>query len=334
MSTTSGLTSFHLQAGDLSAEVLPFGGHLIQLDVPDRAGNSNSVVMSLPDTADYLDRSLNPYLGAVIGRWANRIGGARFPLDYTPIEVVPNEGPHQLHGGPEGFDRRVWDVVDHSTDRITLRLISPAGDQGFPATVEAFAHYVLEPGEAGNSGVMELTLTATADGSTPVNMTTHTYWNLSGSAATSVEDHRLTVPAEWSVDVDASLLPSGRLPSVEGTEWDLRHGPRLGDVLDATGGLDRCFLLTHDIGREIPGLRIAAHLEDPESGRALTVSTNQPGVQVYVPDGPVAGRPNRGGVCLETGALPDALNRPGFKPKTLRPRGEYRHIHRVEFGYC
>ncbi|MFM7063490.1 MAG: hypothetical protein ACKO04_08370, partial [Actinomycetes bacterium] len=142
--------------------------------------------------------------------------------------------------------------------------------------------------------------------------------------------------AEWTVEVDDELLPTGRLPQVDGTPLDLRGGPPLGEVLAglvaAHGrGLDRCFLLTHSIGREFVGLRTAAELVDPASGRSLVLETNQPAVHVYVPEGPVAGRPARAGVCLETGQLPDALNRPGFKPKVLRVNGGYRHVHRLTF---
>ena len=333
MSVGDGLEPLAIAAGGLEAEVLPYGAHLVRLGVPGADGVSASVVLSLPVVADYTDRDRNPYVGSVVGRWANRIGGARFPLDYHPVEVVANEGPNQLHGGPEGFDRRIWQVRRHDRDRVVLELVSPDGDQGFPGTVTAVADYRLEPGGDDRPPVMELVLTATADASTPVNMTTHTYWNLSGDPAASVDDHRLTVPAAWTVEVDEGLLPTGRLPEVAGTPLDLRHGPRLGDVLDglAPAGLDRCFVLTHELGREAVGLRPAARLVDPASGRAIEVATNQPAVHVYVPSGPVAGRPPRGGVCLETGALPDALNRPGFKPKVLRPGGEYRHVHRVTF---
>jgi len=324
-----------ISAGPVTAQVLPYGAHLVQLDLPDRSGTSASCVVALGTPDDYRDRALNPYLGPVVGRWANRIGGARFPLEYFPVEVVPNEGPHQLHGGPEGWDRKVWEVVEHTDARLVLGLVSPDGDQGFPGTVTATVTYELSIDGAGRT-VLELVMSATADRSTPVNMTTHTYWNLSGDPAASVEDHRLSVPAEWTVEVDDELLPTGRLPQVEGSPFDLRHGPRLGDALDAVvaaegRGLDRSFLLTHSIGREVPGLRPAAELVDPASGRSLLLETNQPAVHVYVPEGPVAGRPARGGVCLETGQLPDALNRPGFKPKVLRTNGEYRHVHRLTF---
>jgi aldose 1-epimerase len=322
--------------GTVTAQVLPYGAHLVQLDLPDRDGKAASCVVSLGTAGDYRDRAQNPYLGSVVGRWANRIADARFPLEYFPVEVVPNEGPHQLHGGPEGWDRKVWDVVEHDGSRLVLGLVSPDGDQGFPGTVTATVTYELSVAADGRT-VLELVMAATADRSTPVNMTTHTYWNLTGDPAATVEDHRLTVPADWTVEVDDELLPTGRLPQVDGTPFDLREGPRLGDVLRslvaAEGrGLDRSYLLTHSIGREVYGLRTAAELYDPVSGRSLVLQTNQDAVHLYVPEGPVAGRPARAGVCLETGQLPDALNRPGFKPKVLRVNGEYRHVHRLTFG--
>ena len=324
-----------ISAGGATAQVLPYGAHLVALDLPDRHGDAASCVVALGDADAYRDRAQNPYLGSVVGRWANRVGGARFPLEYFPVEVVPNEGPHQLHGGPEGWDRKVWDVVEHAGSRLVLGLVSPDGDQGYPGTVTATVTYALSV-EHGRT-VLELVMAATADRSTPVNMTTHTYWNLTGDPSATVEDHRLTVPAEWTVEVDDELLPTGRLPQVDGTPFDLREGPRLGDVLRSVvasegRGLDRSYLLTHSIGREFPGLRSAAELYDPVSGRSLTLQTNQDAVHLYVPEGPVAGRPARAGVCLETGQLPDALNRPGFKPKVLRVNGEYRHVHRLTFA--
>ncbi|MFM7063034.1 MAG: hypothetical protein ACKO04_06040, partial [Actinomycetes bacterium] len=162
----------------VTAEVLPYGAHLVRLDLPDRHGAAASCVVALEAADDYRDRGRNPYLGAVVGRWANRIAQARFPLEYLPVEVVPNEGPHQLHGGPEGWDRKDWQVVEHTATRLLLGLVSPDGDQGFPGTVRATVSYELSV-EAGAT-VLELVMAATADRSTPVNMTTHTYWNLSG----------------------------------------------------------------------------------------------------------------------------------------------------------
>ncbi|MFM7068858.1 MAG: aldose epimerase family protein [Actinomycetes bacterium] len=326
--------ALRISSAGVAAEVLPYGAHLVRLETPDRSGGVASVVVAL-DTADaYRDRSTNPYVGSIVGRWANRIRGARFPLEYLPVEVVPNDGPHQLHGGPDGWDRRIWSVVSHTSDRIELGLVSPDGDQGFPGAVHVVASYSLTA--TPNGVVFELEMVATSDRSTPVNATTHTYWNLSGDPSASVDDHRLTVPGEWIVEVDDELLPTGRLPDVAGTPFDLRNGPLLGDVLDAVDAegstLDRCYVLTHAVGRETPELRTAASLEHPGSGRVITVATNQPGVQVYVPTGPVGGHPTRGGVCLETQQLPDALNRPGFKPKVLRVNGTYRHVHRVTLG--
>lgn len=304
-----------LDSGDgIAATVLTYGSHLVSVLVPDRAGHRDDVVVSLPDLAAYEDRGANPYLGAVVGRYANRIGGATFVLDGHRYELAPNEGPNLLHGGPIGFDRHVWKVDDvGAVDgglELWLTLRSPDGDQGFPGAVSVTARWRLETDR------LLLAMDAVTDSPTVVSLTNHAYWNLAGTrdgSAPPVLDHRLTVAAGRVVAVDDALVPTGELAAVDGTRLDLRTPQRLADVLPPAG-FDHCLVLD---GRDP-----AAVLTDPSSGRCLTLVTDQAGLQLYVPGGPAASPRS---VCLEAQHLPDAPNQPAFPSPVLRPGEVYRH---------
>ncbi len=326
-----------LRVGDRTAEVLAYGAHLVGLWIPDRDGRSDNVVVSLRapdgavDVAGYRDPVRNPHLGGIAGRYANRIAGAAFDLDGARHRLVPNEGPNQLHGGQVGFDRRDWSLTTSSDDqgaRAVLRLVSDDGDQGFPGRVEAQVTYRLTVG-----GELHIEARASTDAATVVNLTNHTYWNLSGTAsadaatAASIAGHRLRVAADSVVQVDDALLPTGRLECVAGTVFDLRTPVLLGELVDraelsAVGGLDHCYVLT--------GAPPAAELVDPASGRRIRVRTDQPGLQVYTSNHGAGPLPRHGAVCLESQHLPDSPNQPTFPSPLLRPGATYRHDHVVQ----
>jgi aldose 1-epimerase len=328
-----------LQVGDARAEVLAHGAHLVGLWLPDRRGRVEDVVVSLRrpdgeiDVAAYRDPVRNPHLGGMAGRYANRIADARFELDGRVWQLVPNEGPNQLHGGPEGLDRRDWALSTQSDDRgavARLELRSDDGDQGYPGTVDLAVTYRLD-----RAGELQIHVEAVTDAPTVLSVTNHTYWNLAGTSersaagAASVRDHLLTVAASSVVRVDGALIPTGDLDPVEGTAFDLRRPTRLGDTIDrpelaTVGGLDHCLVLD--------GTDPAAELVDPASGRRIRVRTNQPGLQVYTANHGAGPLPRHGAVCLETQQLPDAPNRPTFPSPVLRPGQRYRHEHVVEFG--
>lgn len=328
-----------LELGELRAEVLTYGAHLVGLWAPDRDGRADDVVVSLRDVDGrvdvdaYRDPTRNPHLGGIAGRYANRIHGACFELDGVTHHLVANEGPHQLHGGPEGFDRREWEVLDtHEWDRaaVTLGLRSHDGDQGFPGTVDVQVTYALEPG-----GVLRIECEARTDAPTVLNLTNHTYWNLAGSrvgaaaAAAALAAHELRVDADRVVVVDRALLPTGELAPVDDSPFDLRHGVRLGRVLDdpalaQVGGLDHCLVL----GEHSPDAAVI-ELVHPPSGRRLRISTDQPGVQVYTANHGAGPWPEHAAVCLETQHLPDSPNQPGFPSPVLRPGATARHRHVV-----
>ncbi len=277
------------------------------------------VVLGHEDPATY--RFEGGYLGAVVGRVANRLAGGRFTLHGQVVEVPTNEGPNTLHGGYEGFDRATWAVESADEDHLRLALTSPDGDCGFPGQVEVTVTYAVSPGE------VRIDYTATSRRPTPFNVTNHSYLNLDGEGGGPVDDHELQVAASSFTPTDPDLVPTGEIRPVAGSPFDLRAGRRIGDVLAADdeqlrhgGGLDHNLVLDGD------GLRVAARLQGA-SGRSLEVLTDQPGLQVYTgahfddsvtgPSGRTYGP--RAGIALETQGFPDAPNHPGFPDITLRP---------------
>ena len=262
------------------------------------------------------------FMGATVGRYANRLGRGRFTVDGTSWTVPVNNGPNALHGGPDGFDRRVWTISERAADRLVLELESPHGDQGFPGALQVRVGY-----EVVGSGV-RITYRASTDRATVVSLTNHTYFNLDGEDSASVDQHVLTVPADRVTDVDEDLLPTGELLAVAGTPLDLRAGAVLGRAVRAPHALVvRARGLDHNYVPAGTGMRRVATLTAPQSGRTLLVSSDLPGLQVYTGnflDGSTAGHSGAlyrqgAGIALETQQFPDAPNHPNFPSTTLRP---------------
>ncbi|MHB1137331.1 MAG: aldose epimerase family protein [Microthrixaceae bacterium] len=329
-----------LRVGALRAEVLTYGAHLVGLRTPDRNGRVDDIVSSLrdaegrPDLARYTDPVANPHLGSIVGRVANRIGGARVSLDGRQVQLVANEGPHQLHGGPVGIDRHVWSVRGASVGsspgeevaRVRLAHVSPDGDQGYPGRLELVATYTLR-----RDG-LRLEVEARTDRPTIVGLTHHGYWNLGGAgdplgAVDRLACHRLRVAADRVVVVDADLIPTGELRSVAGTPFDLREGVEVsrllgGAAFEATGGIDHCLVVGSPAGGPVEGGadgEPVAVLVDPISGRRLELRTDQVGLQVYAANHGAGDLPRHGALCWEPQAWPDAPNQPGFPDLTLHP---------------
>lgn len=317
--------------GGIDVTVLTLGARLSSVRWPVGGGGTDELTIGHDDIARYGDRATDPYLGATVGRYANRISGAPLVLDGRPVHLAPNEGSSCLHGGPDGYDRRVWDDerisgLGQQCAGVALRLTSPDGDQGFPGTVEVEVRYVV----AGNVLTIEHRATTTA--TTPLSLTNHTYWNLAGAHAArrwaSVADHVLEVPASRVVPVGAALLPTGDPVPVAGTWRDLRRPTSLTRVL-AAGGLDDCFVIDAPPGE----LRPVARLEHPRTGRALEVRSDAPAVQIYTAGGldlpgargGAAGR--HAAVCIEPGHPPDAPHHRRTPSGLLHP-GE-RYLHRM-----
>lgn len=312
--------AWSLSAGDLRAEVWTYGATLVRVDVPDRHGHRVNVVRSRGDLAahdEVTDR--RGYGGATIGRYANRISDASFELDGTRHRLSANESGNLLHGGTIGFDQYVWSATgwaDDDTATVELTLTSPDGDQGFPGRLDVRVGVVLE------AAGITFDYTATTDAPTVVALTNHAYWNLAGGGL--IDDHELELSSSRYLPVRADLIPTGEIASVDGTRFDFRRADAIGHHIDIeTGrGFDHCFLLD--------GAVVAAVLRDPASGRSMTVTTDQPAVQLYTADHI---DPPRSALCLETEVLPDTPNRPEFGSALLRPGETYRQTTRHAFAW-
>lgn len=310
----------HIAVDDMRVSLLSLGAAIHSVEVPDRSGALGNVHLSLPSIDDYADPRLNPHLGAIVGRYANRIADGRFTLDGHVYALDVNAPPNTLHGGRRGFDRLPWTVADvgDAVDRATVELTlhSPDGDMGFPGAVEAAVTYAVTPGR------IEITMQARADAPTVVSLANHGYWNLEGS--TSIRGHELQVPASQRLRMDSTGIPVG-VTDVEGTPYDLRRAPALGAVLDAVTGLDDCYLIDGE------GLRPAARLHAPTTGRMLQVSSDAPGLQVYSGNSLRSPFHVHQSMSLEAQRLPDAPNQPALGPCVLRPGEEYRTTTILEF---
>ncbi len=295
-----------LERGGVRVRVLSYGGIVQSAEVPDRDGRATDVVLGFPDLDGYLGNP-EPYLGALVGRYANRIAGARFPLDGRTYALEPNNGPNSLHGGLRGFDKHLWDAepVEHG---VRLSRVSPHGEEGFPGRLEVTATYTLDA-----DGALRIAYEAVTDAPTLVNLTNHSYWNLAGYG--NAGGHELRLAASRYTPVDGDLIPTGALEDVGGTRFDFRESRKVGS------GYDHNFVL--DKGATQVPVEVA-ELHEPASGRVLTVATTEPGMQLYTADhlsGPFA---PGDGIALETQAFPDSPNRPEFPSTELRPGGVYR----------
>lgn len=296
----------------MRVQLLSLGAGIREVEVPDREGNLGHVHLALPTVADHADRALNPHLGTTLGRYANRIAGGRFTLDGRDYELDVNNGPNTLHGGTLGWDRLIWEVADlgESDDVVTVEftLTSPDGDMGFPGTVQARTTYVVSPGQ------IVMYYAAHTDAPTVVSMANHGYWNLAGSR--SIDDHELQVPAQRKLTYDEQQIPTG-IMDVDGTVYDLRQTQTLRPLLNSTGGLDDCYVIDGE------GLRFAAELAHPASGRRLSVHTDAPGMQVYSGNNLRAPFAVHQSMSLEAQRMPDAPNQPSLGASVLRPGEAY-----------
>lgn len=318
--------------------VLSLGGILQALHVAGGDGARADVLLGYDTLDGYLaDRR---FLGALIGRYANRIGQARFTLDGATHVLPANHGPNHLHGGPHGFHTAVWEVEPFARPGavgLVLRHVSPDGDAGYPGTLAVRVTYTLD-----DADVLAVDYHATTDRATPVGLTQHAYWNLAGHAAGDVGGHVLTVAASRMTPVDAGLIPTGALRDVAGTPFDFRTPAPIGARWDAADeqlargqGYDHNFALDAGASRT-PAF--AARLHEPASGRVLEVHTTEPGLQLYSGNVLAGGGPpgkgghaygRRTGLCLETQPFPDAPNRPEFPSAIVRPGVPF--VSRTEF---
>jgi aldose 1-epimerase len=316
----------------LIAKITNFGAILTELDVPDRKGKSGDVVLGWDSLADY--EKNDPHLGSTIGRVANRIANAKFDLDGRTYKLAANNGPHHLHGGVKGWDKALWTATATETPdgpQLKLALVSKDGDEGYPGTVQATTTYTLT-----NADELRIEMEAKTDKPTPLNMVNHAYWNLSAGPG-DIKDEVLTLYAD---KYTPGLPPDGKVVPVAGTPWDFTKGKRLGQDLFKTGnkppGYDENFVVNGDPH----ALRPVARVEDPKSGRVMTIEANQPGAQLYTSnymDGTTQGKGRKhtqhAAVCIETQKFPNAINVPAWKDDViLRPGQTYKHVLLLKFS--
>jgi aldose 1-epimerase len=316
-------------ARGLRARIMTYGGTVLSLEVPDRAGALGDIVLGFDDLAAYLDG--RGYLGALIGRYANRIAGARFVVDGTQYHLTANEGPNHLHGGLAGFDKALWNARPRSTSAgpaLELDHLSVDGEQGYPGNLSVRVVYTLT-----DEGALQIDYAATTDRDTIINLTNHAYWNLAGHAAGSILDHRLILDADRFAAIGAGQIPTGDLRPVAGTPFDFRTATAIGARIDRDDeqlqvgrGYDHSFAIagTSDT------LRRAARVVEPITGRVLEVLTTEPAIQLYSGNFLDSARGKAGaiyhrrtGFCLETQHHPDSPNQPAFPTTTLRAGARY-----------
>lgn len=317
-------------SNDMEVNIITYGGRITALKVPDKNGTSENVVLGFDTLDQYLKD--NPFFGALVGRYGNRIAKAKFSLDGTEYKLASNNGENSLHGGIKGFDKVIWTVEDSGGgDKAILKLTYTSKDmeEGFPGNLTVTVTYTLD-----NDNTLAVDYKATTDKKTVVNLTQHAYFNLSGDFSTTILDHELTMSADKLVPVDENLIPTGKLMDVAGTPFDFNSPKIIGKDIDADndqikkgGGYDHCWVLND----QEAGLRTVATLLDPKSGRIMEVATTEPGIQLYTGnflDGtlPIPGGgayTKRSGVCLETQHYPDSPNQPGFPSVVLNPGEQY-----------
>lgn len=310
--------------GGIEVEIIPFGGIVTALRVPDRDGKLANVVLGLPRLEDYAVPGR--YFGAIVGRYANRIARGRFELDGAEVQLAANNGPNALHGGPGGFNQRLWRVDSADSGGLILTYRSPDGEEGYPGMLDVTVTYALAPDNG-----LRIDYRAQTDRTTVVNLTNHSFFNLAGEGSGSIEGHELMLNASRYTPVDQTSIPTGEIAPVAGTPFDftkpVRIGARLRDghsQLVTTRGYDHNFVIDRQDGDE-PTL--AARVVDPVSGRIMEVLTTEPGVQVYTGnylDGTLVGSGGRiyrqgDALCLETQHFPDSPNRPEFPSTRLDP---------------
>ncbi len=320
-------------ASGLEARVITYGGIIVALRTPDRAGRLDDVVLGF-DTLDQYEKD-SPYFGAIVGRYGNRIGSGRFTLDGMTYRLATNDGANHLHGGVRGFDKVVWDVKAFDGPQgvgVVLTYTSPDDEEGYPGALDTRVTYALTDRDE-----LVVDYFATTDRATHVNLTQHSYFNLAGAGARDVLDHEVTLNAAQYTPVDVALIPTGEIAPVQGTPLDFRSptalGARIGEAHEQIHygrGYDHNFVLD----RNGAGLVHAARVADPDTGRVLDVHTTEPGVQFYSGNflgetGSVVGKSGRVygaryGFSLETQHFPDSPNKPHFPSTVLRPSEEYR----------
>lgn len=311
----------------VTVKITNYGGIITSITTPDRAGKPGDVVLGFDSLGGYLGE--HPYFGALIGRYGNRIAKGKFTLDGTTYTLATNNGPNHLHGGLKGFDKVVWaaeEVQGSNGPGLKLTYLSKDGEEGYPGNLTTTVVYTLT-----DDNELKIEYEATTDKATPLNLTNHSYFNLSAGQAEDALGHLLTINADRYTVVDETLIPTGELRPVEGTPMDFTSAHAIGERISQVegGGYDHNYVLNKPAGE----MALAATVYEPMSGRYLEVFTTQPGVQFYSGnflDSSLTGKGDitykkHYGFCLETQHFPDSPNQPGFPGTILRPGEKYQH---------
>ena len=314
----------------MSARVIEYGATLTELHVPDRAGETANVTLGFDNLKQYLGR--HPAFGATIGRFANRIAGARFPLEGKTISVTRNAGKNHIHGGRQGFGKVVWRGEVVSRNAIVLTYTAADGEEGFPGELTVNVRFTLT-----DANELRIDYTAHTTKPTVINLTNHGYYNLTGNG--DILDHELRLFAARYTVPGPGLIPTGEIASVRGTGLDFTRpqkiGARIKEFYDETGGYDHNYVIDGPVGK----LRPAARIRDPRSGRVMEVLTTEPGVQLYTLNGAKTDLTGTGGVhygrhagfALETQHYPDSPNHPEFPSTILRPGEPFKSMTVLRF---
>ena len=309
-------------ANGVVVKILNYGGTVTSIQVPGRDGSKGDVVLGFDSLSGYQQTGM-PYLGALIGRYGNRIANGKFTLDGTTYTLATNNNGNSLHGGLKGFDKVVWDATQ-ADSTLTLTYVSKDGEEGYPGTLTAKVIYTLTADNA-----LKIDYTATTDKATPINLTNHSYFNLSGGKSSTIEDHVLMINADKFTEVNAKLIPTGKLPDVKGGPMDFTSPKKIGlDLSKVDGGYDHNYVLN----KKQNELTMAATAYDSASGRYMEMYTTEPGVQFYSGnflDGKLKGAKagasyiKHAGFCLEAQHFPDSPNQPQFPSTILKPGETY-----------
>jgi aldose 1-epimerase len=319
----------------LKVVISNYGATLLEVWAPDRSGNQGNIILGYDSLSGYLQKA-NPYLGAIVGRYANRIGHASFTLDGKLYAVTANENGNMLHGGLKGFDKVIWTVDQVNDSGLVLSYTSRDGEQGFPGNLSVKVEYGVS---AKNGNALSINYTALTDKKTPVNLTNHAYFNLSAGRDSTILNEELTIYSKRYTTVNDELIPTGELADLGGGPMDFQTQKRIGrDILKLKSGYDHNYVIEKK--HSDSGLAIAASLYDAGSGRYMQVLTTQPGIQFYTGnflDGTLTGRYGRhlvkyGGLCLETQHFPDSPNQPDFPNTILEPGQTYSELTIYQFS--
>lgn len=309
----------------VEVKISNYGGTITSWVTPDKSGNKSDIVLGFDNLEGYLNKP--PYFGATIGRYGNRIANGKFTIDGKTYDLAANDGKNHLHGGEKGFDKVVWDVMPSANNNaLTLHYISKDGEEGYPGNLDVTVMFTLT-----SDNELRIEYNAKTDKATPVNLTNHSYFNLTGDVSNTILNHVLWVDADRYTPVDKGLIPTGELKSVKGTPFDFTEPTKIGSRIDAVeGGYDHNFVLNNSDS----SLKLVAYVTDSVSGRRLDVSTTEPGLQFYTgnflngsiqtSNGKSIGK--NSAFCLETQHFPNSPNQPSFPSTILQPGQQYHTV--------